>query len=48
MFETIAAFWAEYGELLLEGTRDTMIMVVISTVFAYIIGLRFAAGMNGV
>lgn len=39
MFETIAAFWAEYGELLLEGTRDTMIMVVISTVFAYIIGL---------
>lgn len=39
MLETIAAFWAEYGELLLEGTRDTMIMVVISTVFAYIIGL---------
>ena len=39
MFETIATFWAEYGELLLEGTRDTMIMVVISTVFAYIIGL---------
>ena len=39
MFETIAAFWAEYGELLLEGTRDTMIRVVISTVFAYIIGL---------
>ena len=39
MFETIAAVWAEYGELLLEGTRDTMIMVVISTVFAYIIGL---------
>ena len=39
MFETIAAFWADYGELLLEGTRDTMIMVVISTVFAYIIGL---------
>ena len=39
MFETIAAFWGEYGELLLEGTRDTMIMVVISTVFAYIIGL---------
>ena len=39
MFETIAALWAEYGELLLEGTRDTMIMVVISTVFAYIIGL---------
>ena len=39
MFETIATFWAEYGELLLEGTRDTMIMVVISTVCAYIIGL---------
>ncbi len=39
MFETIAAFWAEYGELLLEGTRDTLIMIGVSTVFAYLIGL---------
>ena len=39
MLETISAFWGQYGGLLLEGTRDTLIMVVISTLFAYVIGL---------
>ena len=39
MAETIAAFWAQYGNLLLEGTRDTLIMVLFSTVFAYVLGL---------
>ena len=34
-----AAFWAKYGDLLLENTWDTLVMVVISTVFAYLIGL---------
>lgn len=34
-----AAFWEQYGTLLLEGTRDTFIMVGISTVLAYLIGL---------
>lgn len=39
MLESLSAFWAEYGELLLEGTRDTLIMIGVSTVFAYLIGL---------
>ena len=32
MLESLSAFWAEYGTLLLEGTRDTLIMVGLSTV----------------
>ena len=40
MFEIFtAAFWNQYGNLLLDGTVDTLIMVVISTVFAYLLGL---------
>lgn len=39
MLESLSAFWAQYGDLLLQGIRDTMIMVVVSTFFAYIIGL---------
>lgn len=39
MLETISAFWGQYGPLLLEGTRDTLIMTVVSTIFAYILGL---------
>ncbi|MDO4315726.1 MAG: methionine ABC transporter permease [Oscillospiraceae bacterium] len=34
-----ADFWAKYGPLLLDGTWDSLVMVVISTVFAYILGL---------
>lgn len=34
-----AAFWNEYGALLLEGTIDTLIMTGVSTVFAYLLGL---------
>ena len=32
-------FWDEYGGLLIDGTVDTLVMVAISTVFAYLIGL---------
>lgn len=39
MLESLSAFWAEYGDLLLEGTQDTLIMIGVSTVFAYLIGL---------
>ena len=39
MLESLSAFWAEYGTLLLEGTRDTLIMTGVSTLFAYVIGL---------
>lgn len=34
-----SAFWAQYGSLLAAGTRDTLIMTVVSTVFAYVLGL---------
>ena len=34
-----AEFWNQYGSLLTEGTVDTLIMVVVSTIFAYLIGL---------
>ena len=41
-----AAFWAKYGPLLLDGTRDTLVMVFISTVFAYLIGLPLGVLLN--
>lgn len=39
MLDTVGAFIAEYGELLLEGTGSTIIMVLVSTALSYIIGL---------
>ncbi|MPM36820.1 hypothetical protein SDC9_83423 [bioreactor metagenome] len=33
------AFWAQYGSLLAAGTRDTLVMTIVSTVFAYALGL---------
>ncbi len=45
MFESIAAFWAEYGNVLTDGvTRYPLVMVVISTAFAYLIGLPLGGG----
>ena len=35
----IAAFWNDYGSMLLEGTRDTLYMTLVSTLFGYILGL---------
>lgn len=39
MLEAISEFWLEYGNLLLKGTRDTLVMVFVSTGFAYLLGL---------
>lgn len=39
MLENISQFIDEYGELLIEGTKDTIVMTSISTLFAYVIGL---------
>jgi len=39
MLESLAAFWAEYGTMLIEGTRDTLIMTFFATVCAYLIGV---------
>lgn len=46
MLETISAFWAQYGNILLDGTWDTIVMVVVSTVFAYVIGLPLGVLLN--
>lgn len=50
MLETIleifgADFWSKYGSLLLDGTLDTLVMVVVSTVFAYILGLPLGVAL---
>lgn len=39
MAEFITTFWVEYGNVLLEGIRDTLIMTGVSTLFAYLLGL---------
>ena len=45
MPEIISAFWAQYGELLLEGTWETLIMVSVSTVLAYVIGVPLGVAL---
>ncbi len=45
MLESIAVFWAEYGDVLLAGVRDTLIMVGVSTVFAYLLGLPLGVAL---
>ncbi|MBR5792800.1 MAG: ABC transporter permease [Ruminiclostridium sp.] len=42
----MAEFWAQYGPLLLEGTRDTLIMTGVSTFFAYVLGLPMGVLLN--
>lgn len=40
-----ADFWSQYGPLLWDGTVDTLVMVIISTVFAYILGLPLGVAL---
>ena len=40
----IVAFFAEYGPLLAEGTVDTLVMTILSCLFAYLIGLPVGIG----
>ena len=37
--EYLQLFFEQYGELLLQGTWDTIVMTLVSTIFAYIIGI---------
>lgn len=37
--EYLQLFFEQYGELLLQGTWDTIVMTLVSTVFAYVIGI---------
>ena len=45
MGETITAFWAEYGNVLMEGIGDTLLMTGISTVFGYLFGLPLGVAL---
>ena len=40
-----AAFWDQYGPLLLDGSADTFWMVAVSTVFAYLLGLPMGVAL---
>ena len=46
MVEAISAFWTQYGDLLLVGTRDTLVMTFVSTIFAYVLGLPMGVLLN--
>ena len=37
--EAINAFIAQYGALMAQGTWDAIVMTVLSTLFAYVIGI---------
>ncbi len=37
--ETVTSFIDQYGLLMVEGTWDTIVMTVVSTLFAYVIGI---------
>lgn len=39
MPDSLIAFWSQYGDLLVRETWNTLIMVGVSTVFSYLIGL---------
>ncbi|MDD3346894.1 methionine ABC transporter permease [Oscillibacter sp.] len=40
-----AGFWSQYGALLAAGTRDTLIMTLVATVFAYVLGLPLGVAL---
>ena len=46
MAEAISAFWTQYGDLLLVGLRDTLVMTFVSTFFAYVLGLPMGVLLN--
>ena len=46
MLNAISAFFADYGGILLTGTRDTLLMVVVSTLFAYVLGLPLGVALT--
>ena len=46
MLDAISTFWSQYGSLLLGGTKDTLIMVIVSTIFAYVLGLPLGVLLN--
>lgn len=45
MLESISAFWAQYGDLLIQGSWESLIMVIVSTVLAYVIGIPLGVAL---
>ena len=45
MLETISGFWAQYGDVLIEGSWETLLMVSISTVLSYVIGVPLGVAL---
>lgn len=41
-----SGFWEKYSALLLDGVADTLVMVAVSTVFAYLIGLPLGVALT--
>ncbi|RFT38446.1 metal ABC transporter permease, partial [Bifidobacteriaceae bacterium NR015] len=39
MLEAATQFFNDYGDLLIEGVQDTLVMTSVATLFAYLIGL---------
>ena len=39
LINSLSAFWLQYGDLLFQETWKTLVMVGVSTIFAYLIGL---------
>lgn len=39
MLEAATQFFNDYGNLLIEGVQDTLVMTSVATLFAYLIGL---------
>lgn len=46
MLEALQAFFAQYGDLLWQETIDTLIMVTVTTLFAYVLGLPLGVLLN--
>lgn len=46
MLEALRAFFVQYGDLLGRETIDTLIMVTVTTVFAYVLGLPLGVLLN--
>ena len=46
MAEAISACWSQYGHLLMVGLRDTLVITLMSTFFAYVLGLPMGVLLN--
>ena len=35
----LMGYWTDFGDLIIEGTRDTLLMTFVATAFAYVLGI---------